>query len=124
MEKEDNNIYIKVGRRYEPVGYHFLSQNTWLTEGIWVVLKKPYGREIANGNHLKAEYGIDKISDLKDFTFAELGDIHKTAEEVMARFPKDWFKTPHSLSETVCMALGRLKEIQEEDKSNRSSEKE
>lgn len=124
MEKKDSNIYIKVGRRYEPVGYYFSSQNTWLTEGVWVVLKRPYSKEIVNGNHLKAEYGIDKISDLKDFTFAELGDVHKTAEEVMSRFPHDWFKTSHSLSETVCMALGRLKEIQEQDKSDKPSEKE
>ena len=124
MEKEDSNIYIKVGRRYEPVGYYFSSQNTLLTEGVWVVLKRPYGKEIVNGGHLKAEYGIDKISDLKDFTFAELGDVHKTAEEVMSKFPNDWFKTSHSLSETVSMVLGRLKEIQEQDKSNKPSEKE
>ena len=70
------------------------------------------GMETINGNYFKSLYGIDKMSDLKDFTFAELGDIHKTAEDVMLRFPKDWNSHPRSLIESVCMTLSCLKDIQ------------
>lgn len=112
MKQDDNNIYIKERGRYRPIGYHFSAQNDWLTEGVWVVLKKPHSMETINGNYLKSLYGIDKMSDLKDFTFAELGDIHKTAEDMMLRFPKDWNSHPRSLIELVCMTLSCLKDIQ------------
>ena len=109
----DKNIYVKEGRKYKPIGFYFQSNNEWLTEGVWLVLNKRYGKETIKGDYLKSLFGIDKMSDLKNISFAELGDIHKTADEILSRLSK--INIDNSISGIVHTTLRLLKEIQQEE---------
>ena len=113
--KQDTNIYIKEGRKYRPVGMYFDSRYDYLTEGVWVVLKNSFSVETIKGSYLKELFGIDKMSDLTKTSFAELGDMHKKANEITMRLQKE--ETCKNISEIVHTVLKLLKEIQEEDKN-------
>ena len=109
-ELKDTDIYyIKEGRRYKPVGMY--SQNN-LYEGVWVVLKHKYSIETVNGEYLKDLFTLDRMSNIEKVTFAELGDMHRTANEIIAKIPDEY--RCKNLFVIVHTTLRLLKEIQEE----------
>lgn len=112
MNREDTNIYIKKGRKYKPIGIYLNNKHDYLTEGVWVVHKNTYSSSITNGDYIKELFNIDKMSNLVKMPFAELGGMHKIANEIASRFPKE--KTCKNFTEVVHTILRLLKEIQEE----------
>lgn len=54
----DNNVYRKVGRKYEPFGYCY--KEDYLTDGIWYVRHGDYSRSLTNANYLS---GIFKVGE-------------------------------------------------------------
>lgn len=74
---EDNKLYKKVGRKYEPVGMFY--HRDYLTDGLWYV--RSNGSKITNGKYLE---GLFKLCDKPLFdNFKDYCDLHDTAESVM-----------------------------------------
>ena len=109
-ELKDTNIYIKQGRRYKPVGMYF--HDTYLSEGVWAVLKHKYSKEIVNGEYLKDLFTLNRMSNIEKVSFAELADMHRTANAIVAQMPDEY--RCKNLFEIVHTTLRLLKEIQEE----------
>lgn len=107
---KDTNIYIKQGRRYKPVGMYIHDTN--LSEGVWAVLKHKYSKEIVSGEYLKDLFTLNKMSNIEKVSFAELADMHRTANEIVAKMPDEY--RCKNLLEIVHTTLRLLKEIQEE----------
>ena len=108
---KDTNIYIKQGRRYKPVGM-FIDDAYTLSEGVWAVLKHKYSKEIVNGEYLKDLFTLNRMSNIEKVSFAELADMHRTANEIVAKIPEEC--RCRNLIEIVHTTLRLLKEIQEE----------
>ena len=104
---EDHNVYVKEGRKYRPIGYWFEGRNDWLTEGVWVVSKHRNSTGITNGEYLKETYGIDKMSDLKKPSFAELGGLNKLTDDVISEIDLDKYKAG-TLHEQVAMIMSAI----------------
>lgn len=109
-ETKDTNIYIKQGRRYKPVGMYI--HDTLLYEGVWAVLKHKYSKEIISGEYLKDLFTLNKMSNIEKVSFAELADMHRTANEIVAKMPDEL--RCKNLLEIVHTTLRLLKEIQDE----------
>ena len=116
MEK-DSNIYIKEGRKYIPIGYEWESNHRWLGEGIWLVSKHKAGISTKNGNYLKETYGLDKVGDIPEFSFAEIGAVDKVTEEIVTGCAEK-LKSATNYSELVSRILWELKKYQDEQKEN------
>lgn len=108
---KDTNIYIKQGRRYKPVGM-YIHDTYNLSEGVWAVLKHKYSKEIVSGKYLKDLFTLNKMSIIEKVSFAELADMHRTANEIVAKMPDEC--RCGNLMEIVHTTLRLLKEIQEE----------
>ena len=75
-------LFRRVNGRYVPVS--ILCTND-LPEGVWVVTRGRSSREIINGQYLKEQMMLDKVSDLKEMpNLAELGGMRKCANYVLA----------------------------------------
>lgn len=100
-ELKDTNIYIKQGRRYKPVGM-YIHDTFNLSEG----------KETISGEYLKDLFTLNKMSNIEKVSFAELADMHRTANEIVAKMPDEC--RCRNLLEIVHTTLRLLKEIQEE----------
>ena len=75
-------LFRRVNGRYVPVS--ILCTND-LPEGVWIVTRGRSSREIINGQYLKEQMMLDKVSDLKEMpNLAELGGMRKCANYVLA----------------------------------------
>ena len=110
-ETKDTNIYIKQGRRYKPIGM-YIHDTYNLSEGVWAVLKHKYSKETISGEYLKDLFTLNKMSNIEKVSFAELADMHRTANEIVAKMPDEY--RCKNLIEIVHTTLRLLKEIQEE----------
>lgn len=104
---EDRNVYVKEGGRYKPIGYWFTGHNDWLSEGVWVVTKHEHSKGMTNGQYLKDIYGIDKVSDLTEVSFAEIGGLNKIVDEIVMNYKWEDFHNK-SMYEIVSKIAGDL----------------
>ena len=73
-------LFRRINGKYVPVS--ILCTND-LPEGVWVVTRGRSSREIINGQYLKEQMMLDKVSDLKEMhSLAELGGMRKCANYV------------------------------------------
>ena len=71
----------RINGKYVPVSV--LCTND-IPEGVWVVTRERSSREIINGQYLKEQMMLDKVSDLKEMpSLAELGGMKKCANYVL-----------------------------------------
>lgn len=56
----DNNVYKKVGRRYEPIGVMY-RDNDYLTEGFWLVTKRKGCKSIENVDYYSDKFGLTHV---------------------------------------------------------------
>lgn len=120
--EEDRNIYVKDGRRYRAIGYWWDNNHDWLSEGVWVVRKRKGVNGITNGDYLKSMFRVDKMSSLAEMSFAELGGLELLTDEVVSRFPSNWYNEPHSTYETIACIVGIIKEIENERNKDKENE--
>ena len=74
-------LFRRINGKYVPVS--ILCTND-LPEGVWVVTRGRSSREIINGQYLKEQMMLDKVSDLKEMpNLAELGGMRKCANYVL-----------------------------------------
>lgn len=74
-------LFRRINGKYVPVSV--LCTND-IPEGVWVVTRERSSREIINGQYLKEQMMLDKVSDLKEMpSLAELGGMKKCADYVL-----------------------------------------
>ena len=74
-------LFRRINGKYVPVSV--LCTND-IPEGVWVVTRERSSREIINGQYLKEQMMLDKVSDLKEMpSLAELGGWQKCAKYVL-----------------------------------------
>ena len=76
----DNNVYIKKGRKYIPIGIAMPNYN-YLTDGLWLIRHKPHSSQATRADYLAQCYGLLKCGDLKKIDLTKLGDMEKYAEQ-------------------------------------------
>ena len=72
MNEEDKNVYKKVGRKYVPIGYRH--EGRYLTDGLWIVRHKDYGKQMANAGYLAQIYGMCKAGENSTADLTKLAD--------------------------------------------------
>lgn len=70
---ENNNIYIKKGKKYIPVGIRGI-QDEYLMDGLYLVRHEPGCRKIDNVNWLSGIYGLIRLTD-SNINFTDLSKI-------------------------------------------------
>lgn len=81
MKEEDMNVYKKVGRKYVPIGYRH--EDRYLTDGIWIVKHKDYGKEMTNAGYLAQIYGMCKVGENATADLTKLDDMEEYADVVL-----------------------------------------
>lgn len=77
----DNALYRKVGKRYEPVSM-MDAANGW-TDGVYAVLKHPFGTAIYNASYLQKIFSAYRCGDIEKVSIAKLGGMTKLAHHLM-----------------------------------------
>ena len=75
-------------------------------------VRHKYSKETISGEYLKDLFILNKMSNIEKVSFAELADMHRTANEIAAKMPDEL--RCRNLIEIVHTTLRLLKEIQEE----------
>ena len=105
MNEEDRNVYKKVGRKYVPIGYRH--EDRYLTDGIWIVRHKDYGKQITNAGYLAQIYGMCKVGDNVEADFTKLASMEEYADVVSKTIFENENKpmTRQDLSRLIVKAL-------------------
>ena len=105
MEEEDKNVYKKVGRKYVPIGYRH--EDRYLTDGIWIVRHKDYGKQMTNAGYLAQIYGMCKVGENATADLTKLADMEEYADVVLKTIFENENKTMtrQDLSRLIVKAL-------------------
>lgn len=76
MDK-DNNLYRKVGRRYQPIG---VLDTTYWTDGIYLVQHK--GSRVTSMSWLEKCFGITRVGDAPKADFVKLAKMEQYTDAV------------------------------------------
>ena len=79
--EEDRNVYKKVGRKYVPIGYRH--EDRYLTDGIWIVRHKDYGKQMTNAGYLSQIYGMCKVGENATAELTKLADMEEYSDVVL-----------------------------------------
>ena len=102
-------LFRRINGKYVPVSVNCTND---LPEGVWVVTRGRGSRETISGEYLKDLFTLNKMSNIEKVSFAELADMHRTANEIVGRMPDEY--RCKNLIEIVHTTLRLLKEIQDE----------
>ena len=80
MKEENRNVYKKVGRKYVPIGYRH--EDRYLTDGIWIIRHKDYGKQMTNAGYLAQIYGMCKVGENATADLTQLADMEEYADVV------------------------------------------
>lgn len=105
MEEEDMNVYKKVGRKYVPIGYRH--KDRYLTDGLWIVRHKDYGKQMTNAGYLAKIYGMCKVGENATADLTKLADMEEYADVVLKTIYENEGKaiTWQDLSRLIVKAL-------------------
>ena len=82
-QREDDRVYQKVGKRYEPIGRFY--DRDWLTDGIWVVQSNGL---LFNATIYAREFGIIRVGDNKPADFSTMAaqyNLYKNLIDLLQR---------------------------------------
>ena len=82
-QREDDLVYQKVGKRYEPIGRFY--DRDWLTDGIWVVQSNGL---LFNAAIYAKEFGIVRVGDNKPADFSTMAaqyNLYKNLIDLLQR---------------------------------------
>ena len=82
-QREDDRVYQKVGKRYEPIGRFY--DRDWLTDGIWVVQSNGL---LFNAAIYAKEFGIVRVGDNKPADFSTMAaqyNLYKNLIDLLQR---------------------------------------
>lgn len=97
------NFYIKVGKRYKPMG---VLLHDYLSEGVWVVSKHQYSRETTSAKYMNELFDVEKLENLKKLSIGEIGSLHKITEEILQELPISEIGNSFSYNDLVHKIVG------------------
>ena len=108
----DNKLYRKINGKYYP--WEMDLRNDHLPEGVWVIVRHKSCTSFTSGKYLREEFRLDKASDIKEVSLAELGSLEKLAREVLGELPSDYRSL--NTSDLVHLIVGKVYELTKKKK--------
>lgn len=81
------DVYIKKGRKYEPIGIHF--NHSWLSDGVYVVRRKKGVTNVTNVALTKDMYCIEKVGDNPVVDLSLIAGLENYIDAVAAEIASD-----------------------------------
>lgn len=103
----DNKLYRKVNGKYYP--WEMELKNYHLPEGVWVITRHKSCTSYTRGSYLREQFKLDKASDIKEVSLAELGSLEKLTSEVLDALPSDYRN--RTTNDLVHLIVGKVYEI-------------
>lgn len=99
----ENNVYRKVGDKYEPFGVSL--NRDWLGDGIWYVRHRDGRKSISNLKHIKDLCGIKKIAECPEkINITKIIQQYDFADDILSsKELNDWLNNryTYTISELV-----------------------
>lgn len=108
----DNKLYRKINGKY--YAWEMDLRNDHLPEGVWVITRRKSCTSYTSGSYLREQFRLDKASDIKEVSLAELGSLNKLAMEVLDALPRDYRN--RTTSDLVHLIVGKVYELSKEKK--------
>ena len=103
----DNKLYRKINGKYYP--WEMDLKNDHLPEGVWVITRHKSCTSWTSGSYLREQFRLDKASDIKEVSLAELGSLEKLTREVLEALPNDYRN--RTTNDLVHLIVGKVYEI-------------
>ncbi len=103
----DNKLYRKINGKYYP--WEMDLRNEHLPEGVWVITRHKSCTSFASGKYLREQFRLDKASDIKEVSLAELGSLEKLTREVLDALPSDYRN--RTTNDLVHLIVGTIFEL-------------
>lgn len=103
----DNKLYRKINGKYYP--WEMDLKNEHLPEGVWVITRHKSCTSWTRGSYLREQFELDKASDIKEVSLAELGSLEKLTREVLDALPSDYRN--RTTNDLVHLIVGKVYEI-------------
>lgn len=103
----DNKLYRKINGKYYP--WEMDLKNDHLPEGVWVITRHKSCTSFTRGSYLREQFKLDKASDIKEVSLAELGSLEKLTREVLEALPSDYRN--RTTNDLVRLIVGKVYEI-------------
>ena len=84
-------------------------KNDHLPEGVWVITRHKSCTSYTSGSYLREQFKLDKASDIKEVSLAELGSLEKLTSEVLDALPSDYRN--RTTNDLVHLIVGKVYEI-------------
>lgn len=108
----DNKLYRKINGKYYP--WEMDLKNEHLPEGVWVIVRHTSCTSYTSGKYLREQFRLDKASDIKEVSLAELGSLEKLAREVLDELPSDYRN--RTTNDLVHLIVGKVYELSKKKK--------
>lgn len=115
-----DNIYIKHGKKYIPIG--FIGGLEVARDGIYMVKHKPGSRSMVNLGWAAEAYGLMKIGEIPFWDMARAASLEMYAEELGRLLVGDETKYM-SVAEASRYMIGKLFKLAENEKENEGKDK-
>lgn len=106
----DNKLYRKINGKYYP--WEMDLRNEHLPEGVWVITRHKSCTSFTSGKYLREQFRLDKASDIKEVSLAELGSLEKLTREVLDALPSDYRN--RTTNDLVHLIVGTIYELRKE----------
>lgn len=103
----DNKLYRKINGKYYP--WEMDLRNDHLPEGVWVITRHKSCTSYTSGSYLREQFKLDKASDIKEVSLAELGSLEKLTREVLDALPSDYRN--RTTNDLVHLIVGKVYEL-------------
>lgn len=103
----DNKLYRKINGKYYP--WELDLKNDHLPEGVWVIVRHKSCTSMTSGKYLREQFRLDKASDIKDVSLAELGSLEKLTRGVLDALPSDYRN--RTTNDLVHLIVGKVYEL-------------
>ena len=103
----DNKLYRKINGKY--YAWEMDLRNEHLPEGVWVITRHKSCTSMTSGKYLREQFRLDKASDIKEVSLAELGSLEKLTGEVLDALPSDYRN--RTTNDLVHLIVGTIFEL-------------
>lgn len=110
-----DNIYIKHGKKYIPIG--FVGGLDVVHDGIYMVKHSPSSKSIVNLGWASEAYGLMRMGDIPFWDIARAASLEMYAEELSRLLTSDETKYM-SIAEASRYIIGKLFKLAEDEKEN------
>ena len=103
----DNKLYRKINGKY--YAWEMDLRNDHLPEGVWVITRHKSCTSFTSGSYFREQFRLDKASDIKEVSLAELGSLEKLTREVLDALPSDYRN--RTTNDLVHLVVGKVYEL-------------